>query len=67
MSGYSVEGLVLGIERARHNIQVLTDAQNRELATIAQYEQMIRDLKQADKLKEKVVVVVERDDDGDSG
>jgi len=44
MSGYSLEGLKHGVERAEHNIRVLTAAIATERQTIKDYERMIQAL-----------------------
>ncbi len=51
MTGYSVDGLKHGIERARHNIVVLEEAIEREERTIADYRIMLADIKRAGEQK----------------
>lgn len=64
---YTVEGLMHGIERAKHNRQVLLDAAEAESKTIADYKVMISQIEEADKKKAEAEanVHVEVEHDGE--
>lgn len=65
-AGYTVDGLLHGIERCKLNIGVLEQAISREQGTIADYKIMISDIKNAEAKKAEaeanVHVEVVRDD-----